>query len=180
MVPGLPSTSSPTPPTDARWYAVHALPRAEERAARELAAQGFAAFLPRIVRTVRHARRMHTRTVPLFPRYLFVRLDPARERWRAVNGTFGVARIVAAGERPQPVPPGIVEAIRAACDPSGVLAPQGALRAGQKVRLLAGPFAERIGELHRIDGTGRVRVLLELLGGTVPVHVPESALMPAA
>lgn len=176
----MPTSPISVPTADARWYAVHALPRAEERAARELAAQGFATFLPRIVRTVRHARRLETRTVPLFPRYLFVRLDPARERWRAVNGTIGVARLLACGEWPQPVPPGIVEALRASCDRAGVLAPQAGWRAGQKVRLVAGPFAERIGELCRVDGPGRVRVLLALMGGTVAVTVPESTVLPAA
>ena len=72
------------------WFAVRTQPRAEEKAVRHLVNQGFAAYLPRYRRRVRHARRNEIVLRPLFPGYLFVELDPARCRWRSINGTVGV------------------------------------------------------------------------------------------
>ena len=70
---------------------------------------------------------------PIFPRYLFVVLDLDRDRWRSVNGTFGVARLVMmAGDRPQPAPHGVVEALVALADGRDVLrgrSPAGSSRA---------------------------------------------------
>jgi len=43
-------------------------------------------------------------------------------------------------------------------------------KVGASVRLLAGPFAERLGQLDRLDGSGRVRVLLEMMGRSIPIQ----------
>ncbi len=49
---------------------------------------------------------------------------------------------------------------------------------GQKVRILAGVFAEQIGLLQRLDGNGRVRLLLDIMGGRIGVTLPSTALVP--
>ncbi len=52
------------------------------------------------------------------------------------------------------------------------------MAAGQKVRILAGPFAEQIGLLQRLDDNGRVRLLLDIMGGRIAVTLPRAALVP--
>jgi len=163
-----------------RWYVAAVQPGREDCAERHLARQGFAAFAPRHLRTVRHARRAMTRKVPLFPGYLFVALDLDRDRWRAVNGTFGVRGLVAAGERPSAVPRGLVEGFIKLTDETGVMDAGPALLPGQRVQVLTGPFADLIGTIDRLDGRARVRVLLNLLNGESPVTMDRDALWPAA
>jgi transcription elongation factor/antiterminator RfaH len=155
----------------ARWYAVHTQPNRELRAKHQLENQAFEVFLPIRLKTVRHARKLTNRTAPFFPRYLFIRLDPTQHRWRSINGTFGVSRLVMQGEMPQPVPRGVVEAMIASVDAMGLLCLEQNLAVGAQVRLAAGPFAEKLGILDRLDDSGRVRVLLEIMGGTVPVQI---------
>ena len=169
-------------PGGPRWFAVHSLPHREAGAQRQLENQGFHTFLPRCLKARRHARKLENVLAPIFPRYLFVVLDLDRDRWRSVNGTFGVARLVMmAGNRPQPVPRGVVEGLIAWVDGRGVLRfdRAGRLTVGQKVRILAGPFAERIGLLQRLDGNGRVRLLLDIMGGRIGVTLPSATLVPA-
>src|SRR3954453_10602800 len=146
-----------------RWFAVQTLHRRESGAQLQLEAQGFRAFLPQITRTVSHARRLRTVRTPLFPAYAFVSLDLERERWRSVNGTFGVARLVMAHERPVPVPPGVVESLLNLRDANGVVRLDHDLSVGQRVELTAGPFAQAIGDLVRLDGPERVKVLLDIM-----------------
>ncbi len=131
------------------------------------------------MKTRRHARKLDTVFVPFFPNYLFVHLDLSRERWRSINGTYGVARVVMRGEMPAPAPIGVVEALRQACDERGVLIQGCDLSEGQRVRILAGPFADLIGELERLDDSQRVRVLLDIMGGRVPVLVDRHLLIPS-
>jgi transcriptional antiterminator RfaH len=156
---------------DSRWYAVHTQPNRELRAKGHLENQGFEVFLPERLKTVRHARKLSNIAAPFFPRYLFIRLNLTRHRWRSVNGTFGVSSLVMQGEMPHPVPRGVVEAMIASVDASGFLCFQESLAPGTQVRLAAGPFADQLGILDRLDDAGRVRVLLEIMGGTVPVCV---------
>jgi transcription antitermination factor NusG len=162
-----------------RWFAVNTQPHLENRALLNLRTQGFCAFLPRRQKTTKHARQFRTVAAPLFPGYLFVAFDLGRERWRAINGTFGVRSLVMAGERPQSVPSGVVEALLAMQDPSGIITFASELKLGQRVRMLAGPFAEMVGRLERLDDVGRVAVLLELLGSQVRVRARAEVLVPA-
>jgi len=162
-----------------RWYVVQTLPHREAVAAQHLCAQGFRSFLPRFRKTVRHARKLRHVLAPVFPGYMFVVLDVQRDRWRSVNGTFGVARLVTAIDRPEPVPVGIVEALQSSSDLVGLVRFDSELVAGQKVRVLSGPFAQAIGALERLDDNGRVRVLLDMMGGKIPAVIDRMALTAA-
>ena len=163
-----------------RWYVVHTLPLSEGRAEAQLNNQRFRTFLPKRQKTVRHARKLSTIEAPFFPRYLFVILDPARDHWRSVNGTFGVASLVMRGDEPHPVPRGIVETLIASTDAYGILQLGQQLKIGEPIRLAAGPFAEQLAILDRMDDSGRIRVLLGILGRQVPVSTHCKNAMPAA
>ena len=159
-----------------RWYVVRSLPRQEARAEFQLHLQGFRVFLPRMTRTVRHARKLRAVNSAVFPSYMFVVLDPARDRWRSVNGTFGVASLIMGNETPQPVPSGVVEQLLDYTDDDGLLSVDRDLREGQAVRVASGPFANAFGRLQRLDANGRVQVLLDIMGGKVPTKMHRSTL----
>jgi transcription elongation factor/antiterminator RfaH len=161
-----------------RWYAVHTLPFAEARAEGQLHRQGFRTFQPKRHKTVRHARRWSTVEAPFFPRYLFTVLDLTRHQWRSVNGTFGVSRLVMRGDQPHPLPRGVVEALIAAADARGILQLASRLQVGGPVRLMAGPFAEQLAMLDELDDTGRVRVLLDILGRRVAISTEANNVLP--
>ena len=167
-------------PKGRRWFVVQCQPRKEVQAGLNLANQGFRSFLPRIRKTTRHARRSRTALAPLFPRYLFVSLDLGLERWRSVNGTFGVSRLVSHGAWPAPVPNGLVEELIAITEEVGAIDLKHALTPGERVRFLSGPFAETIGRLVALDDAGRARVLLELLGSEREISVGAETLAPAS
>jgi len=160
----------------ARWYVVQTISRAESRADFQLRLQDYSTFLPRVLRTTRHARKLRTVLSAAFPGYLFVRLDIARDPWRAINGTYGVSRLVMANGTPTPVPNGVVETIMDYVDASGVAHFDRDLVVGQTVRMKEGPLAQAMGELVRLDANGRVRVLLDIMGGKVETSVSRSAL----
>ena len=154
-----------------RWYAVHTQPRRELRAKNHLENQSYQVFLPLRLKTIRHARKLMNVASPFFPRYLFIQLDLTQHRWRSVNGTVGVTGLVMQGDIPHPVPRGVVEAMIASIDSKGLLCFADSLKPGTQVRLAAGPFADQLGILDRLDDSGRVRVLLEIMGGNIPVHL---------
>jgi transcription elongation factor/antiterminator RfaH len=157
-----------------RWYVARTQPHRETQAARQLENQNFRVFVPRILKSRRHARKFEMVRAPLFPRYIFIALDLGRDRWRSVNGTIGVDRLLTRGGEPEPVPRGLVEQLTEAASPDGVVRGCRPLKEGQRVRVTTGPFADLIGTLERLDDNDRVRVLLDILGGKVPVLLPGS------
>jgi len=157
-----------------RWYVVNTKPRAEGTALFHLLRQGFEAYLPRLIMRRRHARRVDTVPVPLFPGYLFVAFDFERTRWRSVGGTFGVNRLICHGDLPAPMPEGIVEEIRGREDDEGfvLLAVDRPFEKGAHIEIAEGPLAEAHGIFECMDSRERVVVLLNLLGREVRTRVP--------
>ena len=163
-----------------RWFVARVLTHQENRAQLNLHQLGFRSFLPRLRRTIRHARKLRDTLNPLFPGYIFIVIDLSKHRWRSINGTFGVASLIMGGEQPMPVPPGVVEALIVSCESHGVVRFDDGLEIGQKVRILSGPFAETLCRLAHLDDRGRVRVLLEIMGMEVAAQLDRSAIAPAA
>ena len=163
-----------------RWYAVHARPHQERRAEANLARQGFRVWLPVMERSRRHARRIETVQAALFPGYLFVALDLERDAWRAVNGTFGVRRLLTEGERPQALPDGFIASLQGATGKDGLTTVPADLRPGDAVTIAAGPFAECAAVILRLAPGERVEVLLDVLGGRVPARLSRRAVIAAA
>lgn len=163
-----------------RWYAAQCLSHRERGAHSHLRNQNFEVFLPCREKTRRHARKIETVLRPFFPGYLFVKLDLSRDRWRSVNGTYGVASLVMNGDAPLPIPHGVVEALQRTCDTRDVIAWEPVLQPGQNVRILNGAFADLVGVLDSLDGAGRVRVLLNIMGGEVPAVLLRGSVEPAS
>lgn len=176
---GIPS-ALPSPGGTLKWYVAATKVSRELYALQHLHNQDFLAFLPLTRVTVRSGKRLVNRRAAFFPGYLFVRLDIGEHGWQAVNSTRGVRRLIMAGEVPLPLPDDFVEGLQAMADGDGLIRPDHDLRVGDRVRIVAGPFAEMIGKLQRLDARGRVGVLIELLNGEVTVSLEKSTLAPAA
>lgn len=159
-------------PVGRRWYVAATLPNREKLATQHLDNQGFQTFFPKRLKTVRHARKCIDRVVSFFPGYVFVSLDLNAHRWRSVNGTIGVKSLIMGGECPVAAPEGIVEQLQEMTDTKGFLRLRDELKPGDQIRILNGPMADAIGEIDRLDGKHRARVLLDLLHSKIHTVVP--------
>ncbi len=164
-----------------RWYVVHTRPNDETRALDNLRRQGFETFLPCHKRRRVHARKVTIVERPLFPRYMFVAFDLVAAPWRAILGTFGVTDLLRHGDAPTPMPEGVVEALQddAAAHLHDESDPLTRLRAGDAVRVLAGPFADLVGKFQALDESERVVVLLDLLGREIRAQLSARAIVAA-
>lgn len=160
-----------------RWYLVNAQTGRELIAVEHLKRQGYRPFLPTTWRTIRHARKIRNERAAYFPGYLFVPLDLSRDRWRSIDGTIGVLRIVKANGTPSAAPNGLVETLLDATGKDGVLElAGGVLREGQSVRIIRGPFADQLATVEAMSGADRVRVLLSIMNQRVPVALTRADL----
>ena len=155
------------------WFAVHTHAKAEEKALYHLTNQGFEVYLPRYAKRRSHARRVDTVHVPFFPRYLFVRLDMERARWRAINSSLGVVSMVGAGGRPSPIDDQIIQMLKSREDEAGLIVPVQTpdFAQGAAIRILEGPLVDLVG-LFELGEADRVTILLSLLGRPVRVTLP--------
>lgn len=169
-------------PGGERWYVVHTQPNGEARALDHLRRQGFHVYLPLIRKRRRHARKEEIVERPLFPRYLFVRLDIGRDAWRSILSTMGVATLIRFGEHPAPLPQGVVRALRVRQE-AGLLAEPALvdqLRPGDCVTLHDDPYGDMIAQFVRLIDRERIIVLLDMMGRAVPATISASSVSSVA
>ena len=145
------------------WYLIHVKARQEATAEMNLRQLGVETFCPRVKQI--KANRYKTQAEekgPLFPGYLFVRVDMLTE-FRKVTYAHGVLRVVKFGSAPALVAEEIIHSIRARED-NGlvVLSPSSSLKLGQTVVIDNGPFSgfEAIFE-QELNGINRVALLMK-------------------
>jgi transcriptional antiterminator RfaH len=155
------------------WYVVQTQPNAERKAVFNLTRQGYHVYLPQYLRRRRHARRVEMIKSPLFPRYLFVAVDAAAQRWRAIQSTIGVSRLVCNGDMPAEVSCAVVDLLRQREDGQGLirLETRPAFAPGDKVRVQDGIFDSCLGLFEGLTDGERVAILLDLLGRKVRVFI---------
>lgn len=157
------------------WYAVQAKGHNEARVLYHLAQKTIPTFLPLVEVIRRYRSRRVVRLEPLFPGYLFVRLehvdcDPSR--WEAVRWTPGVKSILGQEGEPVPIPDPVIDAIQTRVKEFGFVRP--GLGFGQNTRVLIrhGPLTGLEAVFERpLSGSGRVLVLMHLLGQQRRVQV---------
>ncbi|MBC9877533.1 transcriptional activator RfaH [Bradyrhizobium sp. INPA01-394B] len=158
---------------DSRWYVVQTHVNAEAKAAANLGRQGFSTYLPRYLKRRSHARKVETVARPLFPRYLFVAIDLAAQRWRSIQSTLGVSHLLCVGDKPIQVEEDVIAALRAREDNVGFirLAKRPDFSPGDQVRIVQGAFVDSLALVDDVSDHHRVAVLLNLMGRKVRVFV---------
>ena len=154
----------------ARWYVVQTHPHAESRAQEHLRRQGFTTYLPKLIKSKRHARKTEKVSRPLFPRYMFILIDSTHQGWHAIRSTIGVTALIGSESGPTPLRSGIIEALREQEGADGFIrATTATFTPGAAVRVIDGMFASCLGLFDTMSSNQRVSVLLDLLGRRVRI-----------
>jgi len=166
---------------DPSWYVVQTHPHAEAKAAAHLERQGYSVYLPRYLKRRRHARRIEIVPAPLFPRYLFVVIDIFAQRWRSIQSTIGVSRLVCSGEEPALLPAAVMNELQSRHNDAGFvrLDLRARLTPGDEIRVVDGAFSSCLGLYEGMADLERVAILLDLLGRKVRVVLNSDAIAAA-
>lgn len=154
------------------WYCIRTLPKHESIAGIHLRQSlGLDVFCPKL-RFKKATRRGAVWFVEaLFPGYIFSRFDWNTSA-QSVAGTPGVCRLVTFGDVVPVVPLEVIDLLQREFDDSGTRVVHEAIGVGDDVEIAGGPFHGFKGTVLRgMSGTGRVQVLVEMLGGLNRVDI---------
>ena len=155
------------------WYLVTTKVRQEKLAKENLDRQGYEVYLPMLrVRRKRRDKFVHV-VEPMFPRYLFVRLDRKYDNWSPIRSTYGVSGIVYFGNIPARISDELITVLRHRDDENGVQEiPEPEFQVGDTVRIAEGVMAGYEGIIHAKSSKERILILLDIAGKYAKVDVP--------
>ncbi len=158
------------------WYVVYTKLRKEAFVECQIQRKGIVSFFPQLLIPVTSARRAQRHIVPLFPNYLFARIQESRE-YDCVRWTPGVSYIVSFHGMPAPIDDAAIQFLQQHTSSQGYMTAKSTVTAGQETRINVGPLAGLAGVIQNPpNARGRVKVLLSLLGREVSVNIPVHAI----
>ena len=177
---GQPSAPGEEPDDGRRWYVVHCYSGYENKVRHNLEQR---------IETMGMKDRIFDVVVPteeeievkdgkrrtierrVFPGYILVQMNMSEESWYVVRNTPGVTGFVGMGNEPTALRPEEVTQIIRRMEAE---APRVKVtyKAGQKVRIIDGPFNDFIGTVDEIDmERAKVRVMVSFFGRETPVEL---------
>jgi transcription antitermination factor NusG len=155
----------------AKWYAVQTRSRFEKTVRAEFALSEIEHYLATYLEVHEWKDRKKTVELPLFPGYIFVRLEDVNAARMQVLRTNGVVRILSNGGSMEPVPDEQIESIRRLLGAGQQCYPHPFIREGSWVRVRRGVLAGVEGRLVRFKNDMRLVVSIDLLSQSVATEI---------
>jgi transcription antitermination factor NusG len=156
-------------PQTPHWFTVYTCANHEKTVAKCLHARCVEHFLPTYTSVARWKDRRVKLDLPLFPGYMFVRLQTT-ERLRVME-VPGVVRLVGFNGQPYPVPDAEIESLRTGIQNALRFAPHPYLNVGSRVRVKHGPLEGIEGILLRRKNVHRIVVSLHVIARSAAVEI---------
>jgi len=154
-----------------QWFVIQTKPGNEHRVEVNLSNQEMEVFLPLLESFQYSSQKMIQRIKPLFPNYLFAKLDIEAHYYK-VKWTRGVSKILGIGSEPTPISEKVIQTIKERMGENNLVRLDDGLAQGVVVQFTSGPFKDLMGVFDKKMSDGkRVKVLLNLIGVDVPVQV---------
>jgi transcriptional antiterminator RfaH len=139
------------------WYLIKTKPQQEVIATQNLTNQNFEIFFPKAV--------IKNKTTPLFPSYLFVKLDDKTQNWMPIRSTKGVSNFVRFGLSFAKVPNQIINLIKTQQQQTiEKMINICSHHKGDYLEIQTGVFKGQQAIFQNYNSSDRVTVLLKLIG----------------
>jgi transcriptional antiterminator RfaH len=162
------------------WFCLKAEPKREHLAATTLRRRfGIDCFSPRL-RFRKLTRRGPVWFVEaMFPGYLFAKFAYLIQH-RAVESAHGVRGIVHFGDRLATLPEDTIAALQTRAGAEEIVTVDSSIKIGQPVQIIEGPFQGlEVLVTQLLPAKERIRVLLNFLGRSLEMEIPEAKVFPA-
>jgi transcription antitermination factor NusG len=150
---------------DHEWFALQVRTRTERQVATILQSKGYEEFLP----IYRVQRKRGPCAVPLFPGYVFCRVNP--HACGLIVTTPGVIRFVEFGGRPAAIDPEEIKSIQLILSSGAPTYVLMGLHLGDRVCIQAGPLRGAIGVLTSMRAKQRLVVSITMMMRTIAAEV---------
>ena len=161
-----------------RWYAVYVRSRYEKKVHQLLLEREVLSFLPLLETWKQWSDRKKKVSEPLFRGYVFVNIDIRKEHISVLD-TEGVVKFIGINKTPSVISQRDIDWLKTLTrEPGAVHQRVNVLPAGQKVKVLAGPFKDFEGVVVKQGRESRLVVFFESIMQGIEITIFPDVLMP--
>jgi len=161
-----------------RWYAVYVRSRYEKKVHQMLHEREVVSFLPLVETWRQWSDRKKKVSEPLFRGYVFVNIDIHRDHIQVLD-TEGVVKFIGIGRNPSVIGEKDIDWLKKLVrEPDAINGIVASLPAGQRVRVLAGPFKDLEGVVVKQGRETRLVVYFDSIMQGVEVSIYPDLLVP--
>jgi len=150
-----------------QWFVLTSKPREEQRAYDNLTLQGYEVYLPKIAKITKRKGVKAVTLSPLFPNYLFIRLDSQVENFNSIRSTRGVGSFVRFGLQQATIASSIIDGIKASLgdeEENKTLEQLLHYSENEQLDVIEGPFKGLQAIYKAKDGLERSILMVNMLG----------------
>jgi transcriptional antiterminator RfaH len=155
------------------WCVIYTNPGQEFLAISELKKLNFCIYIPLVKKVVRHARKIKEAVRPFFPRYFFINLNISAEKWKIINYTKGVSKILTSEELPISISSTVISELKNLENDKGYINYDNLYhyKQGEKIEILAGPLKGKTGYYDALSDNQKAKILLDFMGRTLKINI---------
>ena len=163
------------------WHALYVRSRSEKKVLSQLEDMGLEAYLPLITVVKQWSDRRKKVEEPLFKSYVFV--NSSDKQYISILNVYGVVKFVCFEKEAVVVPENQILAIKKFVrdyehGEEYKMQNDEDLKVGQRVRIINGPMKGLVGRLDTIRNKRHLVVSIEVVGQSIPVHIPRAKVEP--
>ena len=163
------------------WHALYVRSRSEKKVLSQLEDQGYTAYLPLVTQLKQWSDRKKKVEEPLFKSYVFV--FSSDKEYIPILNVYGVIKFVCFEKQAVIVPENQILAIKKFVSEyergeEFKMLNSEDLKVGQKVRIINGPMKGLTGRLETIRNKRHLIVYINVVGQSIPVHIPRAKVEP--
>ena len=163
------------------WHALYVRSRSEKKVLSQLEDQGYTAYLPLVTQMKQWSDRKKKVEEPLFKSYVFV--FSSDKEYIPILNVYGVIKFVCFEKQAVNVPENQILAIKKFVSEyergeEFKMLNSEDLKVGQKVRIINGPMKGLTGRLETIRNKRHLIVYIDVVGQSIPVHIPRAKVEP--
>ena len=161
---------------NSQWFLIYTKAQQEQRAKKNLECQGFETFLPMIAWTQSESSKAITLKA-MFPRYLFVKINPELDKWNRIKSTRGVSHLVIFGQRLAEIPNQVIVYLKSKCDENDIVRlkiSKQEFHKGESLVVKTGTFKGKEATFLSKKSKERVRILLRFVNELITAEIQAS------
>ena len=163
------------------WHDLYVRSRSEKKVLSQLEDQGYTAYLPLVTQLKQWSDRKKKVEEPLFKSYVFV--FSSDKEYIPILNVYGVIKFVCFEKQAVIVPENQILAIKKFVSEyergeEFKMLNSEDLKVGQKVRIINGPMKGLTGRLETIRNKRHLIVYINVVGQSIPVHIPRAKVEP--